>query len=238
MSNYLLQARNEAVLRYPLINQRPIDYFSHLLFCNGNGIEFVHDNPVVEFEFQRKLPYKIYYQELMNFNVAKELYMDRNQDMDILDMMKSQIRVHDIIGDPYDADEIHESQRKNYYALYNNIHELAEHNMIDSSFWYNQLKHDSEYVPSLRLSDKYYKMFFFSENTDIILRKTGVALAKAYIEFFDECVKDNAIPDGMQSPYAPRNKITDDDRDELLKFMRSDSIKLKELLKRPFAEHL
>ena len=73
-TNYLRQAIRESQIKYTIVHQDILSFFRHIFFTNGNGIQFIDGNPVMEVEFYRTIPYTEYYKDQLDFELMKERY--------------------------------------------------------------------------------------------------------------------------------------------------------------------
>jgi len=169
--NYLIQARNEGVIKYPTINKNCIDFFDHLLFTNGNGYELMDGNFVNYFSpFGRLVYWKDYYKNYIAIEDMIELY-NRNQEY---------------------CDE------PKYYTI-EQFTEIKEGDLTSKDFWYNCIL-SKEYFSYLH-SCKYSKIMHFNTSTDKILIHTSLAICLAYKKFYNEVIEDNSIFDNFKDPY-------------------------------------
>lgn len=73
MENYLTQYIHESQIQYASTFPHPINVLTHLLFVNGNGVDFINGNPVEIFPFNKSVPCKEYYKDAKPFEENLEI---------------------------------------------------------------------------------------------------------------------------------------------------------------------
>lgn len=177
--SYIIEARNTYCLNYPAINQNPIDFFSHLFFTNGNGIEFVNSNPVEYLSFGRYVPWMDYYKTEKSLDSMREYIEDY--------ILPNQVEL-DLESESYGRS--YQDIWDNEITYLNNICELTIEQMTDSEFWYNCLSTKYKYFPYLSLSNGFFKLQEINETSETMLRDIAISVIMAYIRFFNN-IKDN-----------------------------------------------
>ena len=167
-TNYIRQAVRESQLVYPSITKTPLQYFNHLFFTNGNGIEFVDGNPAAGVSFYRSVPYSEYYKDQISFDDLMEHYNDRMREYDIEKEFKS-------IREMSETMEMDSSEEDDWAEALKNINEKfddlvlidsASDEDLFSADYFRTLILDKEYIPVLSLSTDFYKLEEFNENTE------------------------------------------------------------------------
>lgn len=214
---YLLQARNESCVMYRNINRDVKNFFTHLLYTNGNGIEFQNGNPVELVSFYRTIPWEHYYAEELKLDNIKSQYIKRYLEQDCIETQK-------II------------QRHNFQSLWDealieldNIKELTLEQITDKDYWISTFTTKS-YIPYLHLSQGYFKMQHINANTESTLIKVAIALSLAYVNFYEYIIQNkDKITD-----YKPIMSFrwADDDIDSVYNVAKSDIIMLKKEIAR------
>lgn len=186
---YLLQERNESCFKCPSINQNPRNHFSHILFTNGNGIEFEDGNPVNIVGFNRVIPWTSYYRQGVPFEETKSYYMDHLYYKEVQEMFDARKSVYEYppmkMGGEAESrlwDKVHNEVLERI----NNIKELTLQNITDPDFWYSTFYSNNEYYPRLALSNGYFKLQHFNTNTSPILLSVALALVDAHIKLYTE----------------------------------------------------
>ena len=127
--SYLIQQRNESCLRYPSINQNPINHFTHLFFTNGNGVEFEDGNPVTLVSFDRTIPWTEYYKEEKSFSFIKDYIEDYDIPNEI-ERLQNEIERLQNGNDPYYSGKSYKELYDKEMSRLNNIKELGKYYII------------------------------------------------------------------------------------------------------------
>ena len=197
---YLIQRRNESCFKYLLINQNPRNYFEHLFFVNGNGVDFEDGNPVEIVDFNRTIPWTEYHKQEIPFEDIKKYYLERMCDNCLSENFRNKKSIFNRYGKDETDDEIWEKVYKDSDKQISNIKELKFDQITDSNFWYRTFFENNKYYPRLDLSDGYFKLQHLTKETDIRLLNVAVALVDAYIEFYKR------VLDGKESIIAYKDK--------------------------------
>ena len=200
-TNYIRQAVRESQLEYPSINKDPLQYFNHLFFTNGNGIEFVDGNPVVWVRFNRTVPYTEYYKDQVSFDDLMEYYNERMKECDIEKEFDFLRELYDDM-DVLDNDNYWEEAVKNVNEKFNDlilIDDVSDEDLFSSAY-FRKLILDKEYIPFLSISPSFYKLDEFNENTETNLLKIGLAISEAYLSVFEEFIADKSLYADLENP--------------------------------------
>ena len=231
--NYLMQYIQEIQVKYPNIALSPVDVLNHMLYCNGNGVEFLDGNPVMVFMFTRTVPFKFYYRENIPLKQMIEGYDDRNSESEIESKYKTIKRRADIFKQSWlkkhtgsgAAKEFEEKHNTDTTAMWNkavkkyterydkvdHVHTYTTEDFHNVSKMIIMLEDSVErngYKHSLSLSKGYYKQDLFTEKTDPYLLRVGLTLSTAYVEHYhDECSKDKYLKESIDMLENDINRI-------------------------------
>ena len=232
MSNYIISARNQNCFNYPTINQHKNDFFNHLFFTNGNGVEFNDGNPIVGFQYGNWVYWQDFYKHSFSFEDIRTEYFDRYFEYDL---EKSYNIVSDIKcrlqgGELNDrmVDDVWEEVRKDQLLNIDNIQELTIEDLTDDQFWFEQLV-NCEYLPRLGLSEGYFKAQQLNDNSETLLVKTAMSLSRANIVFAEKVLRGEVDVTKYENSYEfGKVKALDDN---MVKSYEKDINLLEKLIK-------
>ena len=195
MQNYLTQYINESQIQYASIFPYPINVLKHLLFTNGNGVDFVDGNPVEYLPFQKLIPFKDYYKDTKSFEENLEYFKEYHSEAQINENYNRKKSFNDrfeSLGKNNEKiksmvkieDELWKESVKEFHDDLRNIKPLELTKINDLDYWVNQLL-DSKYLPLCYISDGYYDLRYFNENTDKILIEYSLMVIKSYLTVYE-----------------------------------------------------
>jgi hypothetical protein len=129
---YLIEYIKQTQADFPLDSTSPVDVLTHLLYTNGNGVEFVDGNPVVVHdEGLRHTSFKDWYSHVVPFQDIKDrLNQDWNVNKQVKDYYNSitgmQQRFAEIKGEEYDADDLLKIYKTDIKTLTADISKMAD----------------------------------------------------------------------------------------------------------------
>ena len=189
---YLIQERNENCVNYRNINKNPRYHYSHLFFRNGNGVEFIDGNPVVEVAFNRTIPWSEYYKDTISLDELKERYSEYHLENDIEETFNRSKEFNELMKDfrePATESALWVAARKKEEKALVDIEEVTIEQITSIDYWVGTFTEDS-YFPHLSLSKNFYKLEKVNENTEKNLLSVAIALVTAYVTFFEK-IKSN-----------------------------------------------
>lgn len=196
---YLIEYIKESQVEFPSISKSPYAVMAHLLFTNGNGCEIEDGNFIIEFKYGRKVPYLLYYKDVVQKQDMIDEYDRMNRDIDIErgydirkdhnDRLKEICTENEKIAQSLsykikDNDTLWKQVCDEYNNRYNKHNWIDQYTIKDlktKTFW-KRCINSYEFNPYLQLHDKYYKAYYFNENTDNNLLKVTIALSFALID--------------------------------------------------------
>lgn len=201
--NYLHQYILESQVNYPQLFKHPINVLNHILYTNGNGVEFVNGNPVQIVHFYREIPFKDYYQQELSRDQMIhyfEKYTDNSLEIEYdkrvlfaVDELEKQEIWHDLVQE-----------------FRNKYNDIIWVDTIEFTDFYNEDKilemlnsTDDKYYHYLYLSEGYYDQCKLNENTDKMLLKIALTMSKAYIMYLSNITLDNF--DCRRNPFGKFN---------------------------------
>lgn len=215
MSNYLLNARNQHCFNYPILNDSPHKFFNHFFLSDGDGIEFVDGNPVVEFQYGGRVWWTDFYKHSKSFGDIKEEYMDRYFEGDVEEAYRLRLEFKTKISDGELSNETENQVWKEVAveqeSRINRFEELSVENLTDDEFWFQHLE-TCDYLPYLCLSEKYFKAYYFNDNSENLMVDCAKSLARANIQLMENILAGEVdvtqYEDTFQ--YGKMKSLTDD----------------------------
>lgn len=181
-------------IMYPNMGETPAATLSHLLFCNGNGID-IKDGVFISVNFKtRKItPFSTMYVNLYDKTESIEVINDMLSESKITEHYEFLKRVKSVYG--YTDEECMQKAQEKFYGRYDKVlwADDPDVDLSDKEQFKKQILSNG-YRPYLSLSDEYYKAYFFNENTEKELLVVTRAMALAYIDVMTE-IMDNKHPD-------------------------------------------
>lgn len=227
-TNYIRQAVRESQLKYPSITERPIDYFNHLFFTNGNGKEFLNGNPVEIVSFWRTIPYIEYYRDQKSFEELKEHYFDRLAETKIEKEFKYMMERFIYDGDPLEKENYFwDKACKEVNSQFDNlvlIDSISDNQLFNVSYWEKEID-ISDYIPYLQISPTFYKLDEFNENTEENLLRIGLSLSKAYVNILTKYIDNPSLLNDKKPVFGSSDV-------DYIKIYKKDIEELKRQLKK------
>jgi len=213
--NYMIEYRNEQVVKYASSNYSPVCFFSHLLFTNGNGIEFENGNIVDYWTNDRKIRIEDIYKTKISLDQIKENYNDSPEREEYLDdLFKQKSKINNYCGGDKTDDELwHEIIKSESKATFM-IKTLTTEQVENKDFWLRELIAMKQ--TEIRISKDFAGIFKINENTLPELFNIALAFVNAFVKYY--------------TLYSDDNEFISKDLDILLtEQCRLDAIKNKKL---------
>tara|TARA_R110000851_G_scaffold329999_1_gene502383 strand:- start:156 stop:839 length:684 start_codon:yes stop_codon:yes gene_type:complete len=199
-------------MQYPSISKTPEKVLTHLLFCNGNGCEIEDGNFVQYFDYGMCVPYSEMYKRINTSSSIIERSNDRYFDCEVEKLYESKVsfekRMCTILDKPFNEDLLWSECSEEFRGRYDRVDLVDKYSLSDlqNKDTYIRQLNLGEYSPYLSLSSKYYKAYFFNENTDKDLLKITIALAEAYVETLSNFIEED-YPVTWAKPVGSMSKL-------------------------------
>ncbi|MBU1456931.1 MAG: hypothetical protein KKD01_19625 [Proteobacteria bacterium] len=216
--NYLIQARNEYIIKNAGLYNIRLSFFQSLFFGAGNGIIFKDGNPFKSVEFNRVIPYKHYYSDIKPFEEMKAYYLCINEDR--------------LIGDNYNFAKVYDKDAswldsvqevKDEYN-HENISPISIEQLFNRDYYYDaikdyeirktnrkHLKLDQELgldkATIIYLPNYENNIDLLNQNSCPILLRVAVAFLQGFALYYKECVEKKVGDEKHLAECLEKNNI-------------------------------
>lgn len=185
IENFILQSQ----MKYPPLFEDPLRVLSHLLFTNGNGKELLDGNFVQHFEYGSVVPFSEYFKHSHTFEQISSYQDDRDFDREVDSLYKSKLEVALMVAEYtqaiIDEDALYQESVDEFNSRFDEMGIVSNYTLKELLLpkTYLAMFKGRKYAPSLDLSPKYYKAYYFDQNTCKTLVGVSLACTVAYIEY-------------------------------------------------------
>ena len=204
--NYLIEYRNDQVVKYASANQSPVNFFTHLFFTNGNGIEFEDGNIVEYWTNGRTINIKDIYKYSISLNEVKNKYnesISKEKQLEYLFNQKSSIAKQ--IDSNCNESELWEELIIEVNEEIANIETITTKEINDSKYWLKQLKKKNQ--NPLRISDDYFDLIKLNSHSFPELLDVALALTSALIIHFKTCIPNQYIENDLKILIREKSRL-------------------------------
>jgi len=192
---WILNFIRNSQLVFPEISKTPFDVMRHLLLTNGNGheirdgnfyvIKYGYNEKTDEYYEKERISYEEYYSDDTSFKeklpyfLSDEYYESYEKELGsggLKEFMEKR--------EPG-------SFKRKYLTRFDDvipIDDFSLEELHNKDTWIDFIR-QSEYEPFIQISDKYYKLYFFNENTDKDLIKISIPFLEGLVEYLEELEK-------------------------------------------------
>lgn len=202
IDNWLFEYIKDQQARYPAIYPTPLSVMDHLLFCIGNGVEFLEEvgNFCVQFEDSNRgrwISFDNFYSSIISLEYLKETHTkdlyrkleNRGWSEDDISIRLLALRNPDMSQDGI-FDMAYEQEEERINTRYNSVQFIKCSDYSTPEYWYKQIL--GEYVPHIEVS-RYSKIHQFNEKTPQGLVQVSLDIVDAYIQFCEQCKDPNFL---------------------------------------------
>lgn len=231
--SYIIQYIRESQAKYPNISSSPVIVLEHLLYTNGNGVNFEHGNPVVQVSFKRTIPFIEYYRDEKSFSELVK-HLNENREQEIEETYNRLQNINKIFiscgkNDKGKTDnELWQEACHQFNTRYDDVDSIDNYTLDDlkNVSVLEEMIKSMEYPLHLGLSDGYYKMFYIDSNTDKDLLEVSIAFSKACLNILKSYIADPSIIE------TKKDLFIGDGHSEVLKAAKLDIVTLERDIKR------